>query len=197
MKSFKQFYKEEVDQKTQTSKFQKWTEGLPIIEVDSRSDKAIIPKTGFIMKAYHGTQQGGFKEFDTTRSGYHYGEGSYFTPQRSKALQYAKGKGLWYTKEYPKESRLYITYVKIKKPFITGSDAGVMDVAHTAAQEGKISSDWQGQGASQIGNKLLRDQGYDGVVKQWPSGEVLELVVFRPEQVFIIQKLRKTKYENV
>ena len=210
MNSFKEYIQEETNLKIQTSKFKKWTEGLPMIVLDS-DDKATLPKTGFIIKAYHGTEKGGFNKFDTNRTGYHYGEGSYFTPQSAHALGYAKGKGSWYTKGYSKESRLYVTYIKIKKPFITTSDEGVMSIAHKLyndnpnayktlqirVQNLKGYDNPNSAGMSELGNKLLRDQGYDGVVKQWPNGQIIELVVFYPEQIFIIQKLRRTQYEHI
>ena len=182
MNSFKQYLIENTQ--PLSPKFKTWSEGLPLITLD-RDGKTTIPKSGFIILSYHGTESDDFDVFDTKKAGYHYGEGSYFTPEQSRAKSYSKS--AW-ASEYSQTSKLYTVYLKFSKPFITASDEGVMNLAHTEARKGTISNDWGGLGASQIGNSLLRKNKYDGVVKQWPSGEIVELVIFEPNQAYIIKK---------
>ena len=78
-------------------------------------------ENGYIIKAYHGTSNGGFNVFDTYGSNFGlFGQGSYFTENKSVAESYTqKGKG--------DNKKVYECYLDIKNPLDMDKNANVED----------------------------------------------------------------------
>jgi len=176
---------------TSTPEFKRWF-----------GDSKVVDAEGKPLVVYHGSPQGGFSTFDTNRRGYTYGQGAYFTPDKSRAQEYqAKGTGrsyYAYKDKVPLEgSALYETYLSIKNPYIVSSDASVMDIGYRLQRDNKPEfnrlaeilkgknnySSTDGVGTAEIGNQWLREQGYDGIIKQWRENDPLEIVAFYPTQI--------------
>jgi len=143
---------------------------------------------------YHGTKGDNFSEFDTSKSGYNYGQGSYFTPDPNRASGYAN-KGWFREKDqYNDGARVYPVYLKLTNPFITPSDAGVSDIGfeERAKPENKekwLKENWMPD--AQIGNQILRQRGHDGIIKSWTENahDPLEVVVFDANNIISIYSL--------
>ncbi|HCI60246.1 MAG TPA: hypothetical protein DE313_05480 [Ruminococcus sp.] len=78
-------------------------------------------ENGYTIKAYHGTSNGGFNVFDTYGSNFGlFGQGSYFTENKSVAESYTKkGKG--------DNKKVYECYLDIKNPLDMDKNANVED----------------------------------------------------------------------
>ena len=122
-------------------------------------------KTGYDVKAYHGTQQD-FTVFDLNRVGQgsgdkgYFGTGFYFTPIEGLAGYYGKN--------------IVPAYLSFKKPY------------HTTSRE-KITDDLGVSKPSEIRN-LLMEKGHDGVIVDHRPGvnstvPFVEAVVFNPIQI--------------
>lgn len=166
----------------------------------------VVDKNGNPLVLYHGSTKSDFTQFDTTKSGYHFGAGSYFTPDPDRASYYAKAKAIknWDTDEYeytnvPDGSNIRKVFVSIKNPFKTNTDAGVTDLAadlykkdfplyrklatEIAKEYGFTGPD--AVGTNEVGNRYLRLKGYDGVIKYWgwSDDDIVEVVAFHPNQI--------------
>jgi len=156
-------------------------------------DSKVVDADGKPLTVYHGTRSP--QDFNTFRtdSGHNYGPGAYFTPEARRASGYAGDQ---------EGSRVYSTYVKVEKPYIVQSDATIQDLGYKLRQDSandvliqKLlqkynSTDKNILGNAEVGNAWLREQGYDGIIKQrnryTENGyvpEVVEVVAFNPEQV--------------
>jgi hypothetical protein len=156
-------------------------------------DSKVVDADGKPLVMYHGTRSP--QDFNTFRtdSGHNYGPGAYFTPEARRASGYAGEQ---------EGARVYSTYVSVEKPYIVQSDATIQDLGYKLRQDPandaliqKLlqkynSTDKNILGNAEIGNAWLREQGYDGIIKQrnryTENGyvpEVVEVVAFKPEQV--------------
>lgn len=81
----------------------------------------VAKENGYTIKAYHGTSNGGFNVFDTYGSNFGlFGQGSYFTENKSVAESYTqKGKG--------DNKKVYECYLDIKNPLDMDKNANVED----------------------------------------------------------------------
>ena len=191
-----------IGRQTETPEFTRWF-----------GDSKVVDSEGKPLVVYHGTTSNeAFSEFRTKgykARGYHYGEGAYFTPEPGRAAEYADfsyskldevldaGPDSKVADRAAKNNKIYPVYLSIKNPFRTSSDAGVMQIGHDLYKENpaeysrlaqKISkrngySDEKSVGTQEVGNELLREEGYDGIIKEWKPNEPLEIVAFHPEQI--------------
>lgn len=192
-------------EQTETPEFKRWF-----------GDSKVVDSEGKPLRVYHGTTSPDFAEFNTEgykARGYTYGEGAYFTPEKERASAYANmperdvnraldlGTESAFTESKLMDpARVYPTFVSLKKPFVTRSDAGVSDIGarllkdspveyRTLAEELKVKNGYssaQSVSPVEVGNLWLRKQGYDGVIKDWgtPSKpNIVEVVAFEPTQI--------------
>lgn len=165
-----------------TSEFKNWF-----------GESQVVDEQGKPLVVYHGTRS--FEDFNTfrTETGHNYGPGAYFTPEPIRASGYAgEAEG----------ARVYPAYLKLENPYVVQSDATVQDLGYQIrkdpANDALIkrvlapygSSDPRILGNAEIGNAWLREQGYDGIIKQrnryTEDGfvpEIVEVVAFNPEQI--------------
>jgi hypothetical protein len=156
-------------------------------------ESKVVDAEGKPLTVYHGTRSP--QDFNTFRtdSGHNYGPGAYFTPEARRASGYAGEQ---------EGARVYSTYVSVEKPYTVQSDATIQDLGYKLRQDPandaliqKLlqkynSTDKNILGNAEVGNAWLREQGYDGIIKQrnryTEDGyvpEVVEVVAFNPEQV--------------
>ncbi len=156
-------------------------------------ESKVVDAEGKPLVMYHGTRSP--QDFNTFRtdSGHNYGPGAYFTPEARRASGYAGEQ---------EGARVYSTYVSVEKPYTVQSDATIQDLGYKLRQDPandaliqKLlqkynSTDKNILGNAEVGNAWLREQGYDGIIKQrnryTEDGyvpEVVEVVAFKPEQV--------------
>jgi hypothetical protein len=156
-------------------------------------ESKVVDAEGKPLVMYHGTRSP--QDFNTFRtdSGHNYGPGAYFTPEARRASGYAGEQ---------EGARVYSTYVSVEKPYTVQSDATIQDLGYKLRQDPandaliqKLlqkynSTDKNILGNAEVGNAWLREQGYDGIIKQrnryTEDGyvpEVVEVVAFNPEQV--------------
>jgi transcriptional regulator with XRE-family HTH domain len=156
-------------------------------------DSKVVDAEGKPLVMYHGTRSP--QDFNTFRtdSGHNYGPGAYFTPEARRASGYAGEQ---------EGARVYSTYVSVENPYTVQSDATIQDLGYKLRQDPandaliqKLlqkynSTDKNILGNAEVGNAWLREQGYDGIIKQrnryTEDGyvpEVVEVVAFNPEQV--------------
>lgn len=181
---------------------------LPIREW--AKDSVLKSDDGELLPLYHGTKTPGFNSFRTEgaeASGYHYGEGAYFTPDPTRASSYAGAKqkvvdydsdgNAVYGYDNEQAGGVYKVYTNLRNPFETMSDAGVSDIGYKLSMDNPTEykalasevakkngyTSGSGVGTTEVGNYYLRKQGYDGVVKRRPNGEVVEVVVFDKNNV--------------
>jgi hypothetical protein len=156
-------------------------------------ESKVVDAEGKPLVMYHGTRSP--QDFNTFRtdSGHNYGPGAYFTPEARRASGYAGEQ---------EGARVYSTYVSVEKPYTVQSDATIQDLGYKLRQDPandaliqKLlqkynSTDKNILGNAEVGNAWLREQGYDGIIKQrnryTEDGyvpEVVEVVAFNPEQI--------------
>jgi len=156
-------------------------------------DSKVVDAEGKPLVMYHGTRSP--QDFNTfrTNSGHNYGPGAYFTPEARRASGYAGEQ---------EGARVYSTYVSVEKPYTVQSDATIQDLGYKLRQDPandaliqKLlqkynSTDKNILGNAEVGNAWLREQGYDGIIKQrnryTEDGyvpEVVEVVAFNPTQI--------------
>ena len=163
-----------------------WIQKKQIKRIAVDTQDVLKDKNGNPIVFYHGTKGENFSEFDTNRSGYHYGRGSYFTPSPDRASYYSRKSQLGDDENnYPTGSRLYPVYIILNNPFITNSHEGVVDVGFKAKNDPQNENKYSGMSYAEIGNKILREQGYDGVIKPWTwsANDPLEVVVFNSNSI--------------
>lgn len=155
-------------------------------------ESKVVNEQGEPLVVYHGTSAPDFTSF-RTKTGYNYGPGAYFTPEPIRAGEYA---------ETRTGSRIYPAYVKLENPYLVTSDASVQDIGYKIRKDPanvellkKLMDKYDARnsdilGNGEIGNAWLREQGYDGIIKQrnryTEDGfvpEIVEVVAFKPEQV--------------
>ena len=156
-------------------------------------ESKVVDAEGKPLVMYHGTRSP--QDFNTFRtdSGHNYGPGAYFTPEQRRASGYAGEQ---------EGARVYSTYVSVEKPYTVQSDATIQDLGYKLRQDPandaliqKLlqkynSTDKNILGNAEVGNAWLREQGYDGIIKQrnryTEDGyvpEVVEVVAFNPTQI--------------
>jgi hypothetical protein len=156
-------------------------------------ESKVVDAEGKPLVMYHGTRSP--QDFNTFRtdSGHNYGPGAYFTPEARRASGYAGEQ---------EGARVYSTYVSVEKPYTVQSDATIQDLGYKLRQDPandaliqKLlqkynSTDKNILGNAEVGNAWIREQGYDGIIKQrnryTEDGfvpEIVEVVAFKPEQV--------------
>jgi len=156
-------------------------------------DSKVVDAEGKPLVMYHGTRSP--QDFNTfrTNSGHNYGPGAYFTPEARRASGYAGEQ---------EGARVYSTYVSVEKPYTVQSDATIQDLGYKLRQDPandaliqKLlqkynSTDKNILGNAEVGNAWIREQGYDGIIKQrnryTEDGyvpEVVEVVAFNPTQI--------------
>ena len=170
----------------------------------------VVDSEGKPLVVYHGTGAPDFVKFNTKgykARGYQFGEGAYFTPEPNRASEYSgikswdieKGLNNPDYRDYlgSKPSRVYPTFVKLENPYVINSDASISDLGYNLSKENKVEyarlqkkiaernkySSPQTVGTTEVGNELLREQGYDGIIKEWKKNDPLEIVAFHPEQI--------------
>lgn len=155
-------------------------------------ESKVVDEQGKPLVVYHGTSAPDFTSF-RTKTGYNYGPGAYFTPEPIRASEYA---------ETRTGSRVYPAYVSLKKPYRVTSDATIQDIGYKIRKDpanvellNKLMDKYDARnsdilGNGEIGNAWLREQGYDGIIKErnryTEDGfvpEIVEVVAFNPEQV--------------
>lgn len=155
-------------------------------------ESQVVDEQGKPLVVYHGTSAPDFTSF-RTKTGYNYGPGAYFTPEPIRASEYA---------ETRTGSRVYPAYVSLKKPYRVTSDATVQDIGYKIRKDpanaellNKLMDKYDARnsdilGNGEIGNAWLREQGYDGIIKErnryTEDGfvpEIVEVIAFNPEQV--------------
>ena len=155
-------------------------------------ESKVVDADGKPLVVYHGTDAPDFTEF-RTKTGYNFGPGAYFTPEPPRAAEYARTST---------GSRIYPVYVSLENPYRVTSDATLQDIGYKIRKDpanapllkqlmdkyDARNSDILGNG--EIGNAWLREQGYDGIIKErqryTENGfvpEIVEVVAFKPEQV--------------
>lgn len=153
-------------------------------------DSKVVDADGKPLVVYHGTNQN-IGAFDPARIGSRdagfFGTGFYFTPDKDIASEYADtavedtGEG---------EATTMPLYVALQNPFVWDmSDEGA-DATRTAlAAVGVKRIDVRGNSASlgnakerDVFNRLVREQGYDGVVVRDEDG-IQEIVAFKSTQI--------------
>jgi hypothetical protein len=156
-------------------------------------ESKVVDAEGKPLVMYHGTRSP--QDFNTFRtdSGHNYGPGAYFTPEARRASGYAGEQ---------EGARVYSTYVNVENPYTVQSDATIQDLGYKLRQDPandaliqKLlqkynSTDKNILGNAEVGNAWLREQGYDGIIKQrnryTENGyvpEVVEVVAFNPTQI--------------
>jgi hypothetical protein len=166
----------------ETPEFKNWFGESKVVDADGKP-----------LRVYHGTRSP--QDFNTFRtdSGHNYGPGAYFTPEARRASGYAGEQ---------EGARVYSTYVNVEKPYIVQSDATIQDLGYKLRQDPandaliqKLlqkynSTDKNILGNAEVGNAWIREQGYDGIIKQrnryTEDGyvpEIVEVVAFKPEQI--------------
>ena len=165
----------------ETPEFKNWFGESKVVDADGKP-----------LTVYHGTYAPDFTSF-RTKTGYNYGPGAYFTPEPVRAAEYAETRG---------GSRVYPAYVSLKNPYRVTSDASVQDIGYKIRKDpanvqllNKLMDKYDARnsdilGNGEIGNAWLREQGYDGIIKErnryTEDGfvpEIVEVVAFKPEQV--------------
>lgn len=153
-------------------------------------DSKVVDADGKPLVVYHGTNQN-IGAFDPARIGSRdagfFGTGFYFTPDKDIASEYADtavedtGEG---------EATTMPLYAALQNPFVWDmSDEGA-DATRTAlAAVGVKRIDVRGNSASlgnakerDVFNRLVREQGYDGVVVRDEDG-IQEIVAFKSTQI--------------
>ena len=156
-------------------------------------ESQVVDEQGKPLVVYHGSRS--FEDFNTfrTETGHNYGPGAYFTPEPIRASGYAgEAEG----------ARVYSVYVSLKKPYRVTSDATIQDIGYKIRKDpanvellNKLMDKYDARnsdilGNGEIGNAWLREQGYDGIIKErnryTEDGfvpEIVEVVAFNPEQV--------------
>ena len=171
------------------------------------SNSKIVDADGKPLVVYHGTRNPSFTAFKVG-SGYTYGDGAYFTPNPERASGYSglssRDAEEYGKSEYKQDKYLagispgvYPVYLRMENPYYVSSDASIMDIGHNLEKKHpdeykriagdickeKNYSGIDAVGSAEIGNRWVREAGYDGIIKQWHEGEPLELVVFNANQI--------------
>ena len=156
--------------KTDTPEFKKWF-----------GESKVLDKKGEPLVMYHGTDKADFNVFKTG-SGYEYGPGAYFADEASRAERYAGVDSVMrhvnegsstgaiddaIRRQGDDKPGIYPVYLALKNPI----DARAFDYL------------LGGEGTNNEKNAEARRLGYDGVVKKWGDGSIVEAVAFNPEQV--------------
>ena len=128
----------------------------------------VVDENGEPLVVYHGTQ----KNFDAFKLGYAegQGEGVYFSTEKTDAMEFGDGK----------TGKIVDVYLAIKKPYFDGVSTKFTsnDQADLAMVEDEFYEDVD------FRNKVLKKQGYDGVIAEGANGlDGVEIVAFNPNQI--------------
>lgn len=203
MISFKQFFLESTEPYARHAELErKYNEGTITpeeIEEAERIVKRVANENGYSVEAYHGTTIGGFTEFDTNRRGYHFGDGSYFAPKKSKAEEHQGVSYRWNNDDMvkidpPEGSQLYHVFLKIENPYNISSDSEIDIIGYRLSNNNRPEYDRLAEivrsrsnrhgsiGGIEVGNEWVREKGHDSIVK-WDRNEMIEIVMFHPSQI--------------
>lgn len=121
---------------------------------------------------YHGSDAKGITSYQT-QSGYEWGPASYWTPEPSRAAMYGE--------------HVQSAYLKIEKP-----------LAHSFhGPDGAPLFDRLKGVTNNEKNAEARRLGYDGVIKMWGDGSVVEAAVFDPNQIKSADPITRDNAGNV
>ena len=153
---------------------EKPSEGLTKEQQEYFKDSVVRDEDGNLMVMYHGTSSGGHTVFDTYGSKYGlFGQGSYFTNDRSVAESYTeKGKG--------KNPQIYETYLNITNPIDMDAqadaeswkkalpdadfpDSGTNEDFYRAMEEYYRDAEYSKWEASEEIIDVIQGMGYDGI----------------------------------
>ncbi len=152
------------------------------------ASKVINPE-GRPLKMYHGTNTE-FTRFDSSllgsRDAGFYGKGFYFTPDPEIAEEYADTA----VEDAGGEARVIETYLSLQNPFIWSFEGEGAESTRKALAEMGIRRESTRGDSNALGNaderrafnKVIRAQGYDGVIVCDDEG-IREVVAFSPEQI--------------
>lgn len=162
------------------------------IEDMDESIKQSNPFTKSVVQniVYHGTN-GKFKQFKTNKMGSHtdngvYGKGFYFTDDKNQTYKYGKNQ--------------LTCYINIENPLYLGRDGQYDSFVDYANKRKGIppinnSQDYEKYGhlmaTQKEGMSFLKEDGYDGIIVHPYNGAETEYVVFKPEQIQIVNKLQE------
>ena len=127
----------------------------------------VVDENGEPLVVYHGTPEGGFSEFDLSKSGKSgdpglRGEGFYFADSKYLAERY---KDAPRNTKQEQEGQVYEVYLNIKNPY--DAKANPLKVNFSKPKQS---------------TKTLKDKGFDGVIFKYGTG-AKEIVAFSPEQI--------------
>lgn len=167
-------------------------EDVEDIEDMDESIKHSNPFTKSVVQniVYHGTN-GKFKQFKTNKMGSHtdngvYGKGFYFTDDKNQTYKYGKNQ--------------LTCYINIENPLYLGRDGQYDSFVDYANKRKGIppinnSEDYEKYGhlmaTQEEGMSFLKEDGYDGIIVHPYNGAETEYVVFKPEQIQIVNKLQE------
>jgi hypothetical protein len=145
-------------------------------------------KDGNPVALFHGTKsKEKFSSFDTERRGYHFGKGSYFTPSPGRADDYAGFRDYYEEgSDAPEGSRVLKVFTSIENPYYVSSDQSVSDLGRNLERTDNAKFkklEVPGGTYADVGNALVREMGYDSIIKQWKDGDPLEVVVFDNKKI--------------
>ena len=127
----------------------------------------VVDENGEPLVVYHGTPEGGFSEFDLSKSGKSgdpglRGKGFYFADSKYLAERY---------KDAPRNTKqeqagqVYEVYLNIKNPY--DAKANPLKVNFSKPEQS---------------TKILKDKGFDGVIFKYGTG-AKEIIAYSPEQI--------------
>lgn len=144
-------------------------------------DSKIVDNNGNPLKVYHGSSNAIFSDFKTS-SGYEYGNGAYFTPEPARAAMYAG---------YNRRLSKILSFIEdggdindLNDTDLDFINAGVYPVFLSIKNPIYTNEFYSLDGATNNDkNKEARKKGYDGLIKQWHNGTIVEIVAFYPTQI--------------
>ena len=143
-------------EQTDTQQFRRWFKGSKVVNEDG------TPKV-----MYHGSNAD-FTAFDKrkAKAGV-FGKGFYFTPNERVARMYGS-------------AHVLETYVSIKNPYVVNDSMGFVGADYRYMQSEFGTAE---RITDQNVSKVLREQGYDGVMVYDADGSLKEIVAFAPTQI--------------
>lgn len=200
MITFKQFILESAPNQL-PKKVQVWAEGLPLLVQSNNKPQ----QDKYILYAHHGSQQSFSGPFDTTKSPYSLGASAFFTPNKDRAKGYMYPSWSKVRGSFPKGSKLYNAFLKIKNPYYTESLEGFNQIAlkiyrtnekefyRLAEKIGKFygythSPDgrYNGVGMQQISNEWCRENGYNCIIHSRDGDGIMEICMFYAKDIYRI-----------
>lgn len=171
-------------------------------------DSKVRDENGKLLIIYHGTR-GDFNIFDIKKSGINFedgwsmfGKGFYFTPSVQDAEYYADAGTTGRNINVKK------CYLDIKNPFYTNNS--YKNELQQILKKYNIKDYWilpnseKGYGIIKLlkdqgldSTKVLMDFGFDGIIQNYDSGEINQIVAFYPEQIKNIDNKNPTSNPDI